>query len=249
MREKDRNWFIKALTSPYLWAGLLVGAEAGTAFAYSMLLGSLWWRPFYEWQSLIAGLLALVGAGVAFFAVRQQIQAAKAIEETRQKEEKQRALAVLLADLSVEALELSTIHANLPPEPSPSDKTELTKRFYGLLRYPPRLNGLLDFTNLMSLRAHLKNYYDTLPRQPGVSSLPIRRRVEICRSDEGTWSIDNFEILGAIFEWASLYRDAADKSLTDRLKRMRSAELRPKGQTGDSASALDDTVTPEEANP
>ncbi|RMB04878.1 hypothetical protein [Eilatimonas milleporae] len=249
MRVKDRNWFIKALTSPYLWAGLLVGAGGGTAFAYSMLLGSLWWRPFYEWQSLIAGLLALVGAGVAFFAVRQQIQAAKEIEETRRKEDNERTLATLLADLSVEALELCTIHANLPQEPSTSDKTELTKRFNGLLRYPPRLSGLLDFTNLMSLRTHLKNYYDTLPRQSDVPSLPIRRRVEICRSDEGTWSIDNFEILGAIFEWASLYRDATDKSLTDRLKCMRSAELQPESQTGDSASALDDTVTPEEANP
>ena len=241
MREKDRNWFIKALTSPYLWAGLLGGAGGGTAFAYSMLLGSLWWRPFYKWQSLIAGLLALVGAGIAFFAVRQQIRAAKEIEATRQETEKDRALSSLLADLSVDALELHTVHSRMLKTSSSFDEKVLSQHINKLLRSTPRLIGLLDMDNQLMLRRVLACYRD--------SELKKCQHVLLFSDRQGRLTIDNIDIPEAIYKWSRLHQMPTSDDLETTLRKMPSAKLQPESQTADSSPAPGPVAVPAGTKP
>lgn len=91
--------------------------------------------------------MRLVGAGVAFFAMCLQIQATQEMEKRRQKTERDRALSTLLADLSVNALELHTIHGRMLETLSSFDKNVLPQHSHKLIRSASRLISLPDMDN------------------------------------------------------------------------------------------------------
>jgi len=202
--------------------GFAVGIALGLIWAYWMMLGPNWWKPFYHWQSLTAGAFALIAALTAYLGVRQQVTAMRAVEEENRNHEKHRELADKLYELGVLSFKMFNEHRAVRAARKSYDEDLLMQDFTRLVMFPVRLDDLVEFDELVQLRSVLADY--------GNAGFHEEKRVNILTSDKGTLSIINFLIPWVISKWASDKMRVMGCTVNGTVERAETAEWRdPEG--------------------
>ena len=83
MREARAVLIRKIRKHPQRGAAIIALASigAGSLFSFAMMYGPGWWRFFYHYQTLVAGMGALIAAWVAWEAAQRQIAANQLIHD------------------------------------------------------------------------------------------------------------------------------------------------------------------------